>query len=55
MSQHHKSRIMCVDDDGELAGVISLSDVAQWESGNRAADTLRQVSQRESRTALSSS
>ena len=55
MSEHQKSRIMCVDADGRLAGVISLSDVAQWETGSRAAQTLRDVSQREARTALSSS
>ncbi|HYG69805.1 MAG TPA: CBS domain-containing protein [Anaeromyxobacteraceae bacterium] len=50
MSQHHKSRIMCVDEGDRLVGVISLSDVAQHERGGRAADTLREVSQREART-----
>jgi CBS domain-containing protein len=48
MSKHHKSRILCVDENGRLVGVISLSDIAQ-SSGGEAAQTLRQVSQREAR------
>jgi CBS domain-containing protein len=48
MAENHKSRIMCVDKDGLLVGVISLSDIAQREGARRAADTLRQVSERES-------
>jgi CBS domain-containing protein len=50
MAENHKSRIMCVDDGGRLVGVISLSDIAQHERGGRAADTLREVSERETRT-----
>jgi CBS domain-containing protein len=49
MARNHKSRILCVDGDGRLVGVISLSDVAQREKGARAAETLREVSQREAR------
>jgi CBS domain-containing protein len=49
MARNHKSRILCVDGDGRLVGVISLSDVAQQEKGARAAETLREVSQREAR------
>jgi CBS domain-containing protein len=49
MASHHKSRIMCVDAEGRLVGVISLSDIAQREKGARAAETLREVSQREAR------
>lgn len=49
MTKHHKSRVMCVDETGRLVGVISLSDIAQWESGARAAQTLRGVSEREVR------
>jgi CBS-domain-containing membrane protein len=49
MANHHKSRIMCVDQDGRLLGVISLSDIAQRESGARASQTLRDVSAREVR------
>jgi CBS domain-containing protein len=50
MAEHHKSRIMCVDRDGRLVGVISLSDIARHEGGRRAAQTLREVSEREART-----
>ena len=50
MAQNHKSRIMCLDGDGRLVGVISLSDIAQREQRGRAAETLRQVAEREVRT-----
>ena len=49
MSKNHKSRIMCVDDGGRLVGVISLSDIAQREDASRAAQTMRAVSERETR------
>ncbi|HZA14917.1 MAG TPA: CBS domain-containing protein [Myxococcaceae bacterium] len=49
MSKNHKSRIMCVDQGGKLVGVISLSDIAQREEPGRAAQTLRNVSEREAR------
>jgi CBS domain-containing protein len=49
MAQHAKSRIMCLDDTGKLVGVISLSDIAQFEDAARAVETLRQVSEREMR------
>jgi CBS domain-containing protein len=49
MSQEHVSRIMCTNERGELEGVLSLSDIAQVESGARAAVTLRNVSEREAR------
>lgn len=47
MSRNRKSRIMCVDDGGKLVGVISLSDIARAEEGDRASETLRQISERE--------
>jgi CBS domain-containing protein len=47
MAEHRKSRIMCLDDDGRLLGVISLSDIAQCERGARAAVTMRMVTHRE--------
>jgi CBS domain-containing protein len=50
MSQNHKSRIICLDDAGRLAGVISLSDLAQHD-GARAARTMKEVSERESKKA----
>ena len=49
MAHHQKSRIMVVDDAGHLVGVISLSDIAQRESGKKASQTLRKISAREAR------
>lgn len=46
MATRHKSRIVVTDDDGSLAGVVSLSDVAA-HAGPDAADTLREVATRE--------
>lgn len=47
MAQHQKSRMVCVDHDGRLAGVISLSDLALYDNGTQATHTLRQVAERE--------
>ncbi|MBK9259841.1 MAG: CBS domain-containing protein [Polyangiaceae bacterium] len=47
MASEHKSRIMCVDDSGRLEGVISLSDIAQVTPDERAAKTMRGVTERE--------
>jgi CBS domain-containing protein len=44
MEQAHKSRIMCLDGDGRLVGVISLSDIARRED---ASHTLREIASRE--------
>ncbi len=44
MSRSQKSRIVCLDDDGRLAGVISLADVARAQGG-QAGETLRDVKQ----------
>ena len=41
MAENHKSRIMCLDDEGRLIGVISLSDIAQLVGD--ASETLRSV------------
>jgi CBS domain-containing protein len=49
MARNRKSRIMCVTEDGTLAGVISLSDIAQQEKASRAAETMRSVTRRETR------
>ena len=46
MAENQVSRIMCIDDDEQLVGVISLSDVAQMD-GAHAVRTLEQVSARE--------
>jgi len=47
MAEHHKSRIMVVDDHGRLVGVISLSDLALLETDARFASTARRISERE--------
>ena len=50
MVKSRVSRMMCVNEDGVLAGVISLSDIALQDKASRAAQTMRGVSQREART-----
>jgi len=47
MGSNRKSRILCLNDDGTLAGVISLSDVVQADQSQKAVQTLREVSTRE--------
>jgi len=49
MARFQKSRMMCLDDDGRLVGIISLSDIAEHEPANKAQRTLRDVSARETR------
>lgn len=49
MSHHRKSRVLVTDRDKHLKGVISLSDVVEQESPERAAATLRDVASREAR------
>jgi len=49
MAEHHKSRIMVVNDHEKLVGVISLSDIALRESDQRFASTARRISEREAR------
>ena len=43
------SRMMCVEENGILAGVISLSDIARQDKSSRAAQTMRGISEREAR------
>ncbi len=49
MGQRQKSRILCIDERGRPLGVISLSDIARRDKGARVAETMRQISCRESR------
>ena len=49
MGENRKSRIVCVDDEGQLVGVISLSDIAHRD-GARIAQTIQQVTAREVRS-----
>jgi CBS domain-containing protein len=44
MAENFVSRLVVVDEDGSLVGVVSLSDIAEEED---ASETLRQVSERE--------
>ena len=46
MRQHHLTRIMVVDDENRPVGVISLSDIAQYEPASRVGRTLHTVAQR---------
>jgi CBS domain-containing protein len=48
MSEHHKSRMICIDDAGKIVGVLSLSDIAQHQT-DEAAQTLKNVTTREAR------
>lgn len=47
MAQHQVSRLVITDESGAVAGVVSLSDVAEREPARRAAATLRAVAARE--------
>lgn len=47
MGLYRVSRVLCVGEDGALAGVISLSDIAQHETPALAAQTLKEVTARE--------
>jgi CBS-domain-containing membrane protein len=49
MALNHKSRVMVLDDEQKLVGVISLSDIAQQDAVGFVSRTLRQVSEREVR------
>jgi CBS domain-containing protein len=47
MAHHQKWRIVCVADDGQLAGVISLVDIAQVEDEAHIVRLLRAVAARD--------
>ena len=49
LAERHKSRIMVVDSEGRLAGVMSLADIAEHEDDTRAMRTIRRVLEREVR------
>ena len=46
MARKRISRILCIDETGQLLGVISTSDLAQHEDGWRVARTMRQITDR---------
>jgi CBS domain-containing protein len=47
MSYYQVARLVVTDDDDVLQGVISLSDIAEYEPAARAARTLRSIAARE--------
>jgi len=47
MAQNQVARLVVLDDEGRLAGVISLSDLVAYEPARRVARTLRALSARE--------
>ena len=49
MSLYRKSRLMVVSGEGQLLGVISLSDIVERDSNRHAARTLRKIVSREYR------
>ncbi|HYQ81787.1 MAG TPA: CBS domain-containing protein [Anaeromyxobacteraceae bacterium] len=52
MAQHHKSRVMVVDDEGRLVGVLSLADLLTAAADLRALETLQRIAEREARAAM---
>jgi CBS domain-containing protein len=52
MERAQKSRIMCVDKDGVLVGVISLSDIVEAGQGEHEEHLLREVAHREAHPTL---
>jgi CBS domain-containing protein len=46
MVAHQKSRLLCCDEDGNLVGVITVSDLAGVANGAAVAEILREVTRR---------
>jgi CBS domain-containing protein len=51
MAEHQISRLVVLDEAGKLRGVLSLSDIAQNESSDRASWMLREITLREAKAA----
>lgn len=47
MREHRKSRVMVCEASGKLVGVISLSDIAEVETEAETAQTMREITSRE--------
>jgi CBS domain-containing protein len=47
MRTNQVSRILCIDDDGQIAGVISLADISQYEIENESGKLLADLKQHE--------
>src|SRR5688572_9663016 len=48
MQRYQKARMVCVDEKGFVAGIISLSDIPAHESARRAGTVFGKIAQRES-------
>lgn len=51
MAERHKSRIIVLDPEGRVAGVMSLADIAEYEEDARAMRMIRRILEREVRGA----
>ncbi len=51
MAEHHKSRLIVVDEAGLLVGVLSLADLLTAAADLRALETLQRIAEREARAA----
>lgn len=47
MAHHKKGRILCVDRDGRLVGLVSIADTAQVEPAERTGNVFRALTSRE--------
>jgi CBS domain-containing protein len=47
MRVNQKARLVCVDEAGRVAGVISYADIAQYEDERRAGELLGDITERE--------
>jgi CBS domain-containing protein len=47
MRVNQKARLVCLDEGGRVAGVISLADIAQYEDETRASSVIADVTARE--------
>lgn len=47
MRVNQKNRILIIDNDGRLAGIISMSDLAQYEDARRVGELAGDISNRE--------
>ena len=49
MARTQKSRVMCVDDDGRLVGIVSLSDIPGLESARKSAALFAKITDQHDR------
>jgi CBS domain-containing protein len=50
MGSRRKNRVIILDDEGRLTGIVSLADVVERDTEDRAIQTIRRVLEREVRT-----